>query len=64
MKSITLLILVAPLATLLSLPAHANCPAPANPGATICFPSNGSTVTYPMKIEAAATGVTDCPSYR
>ena len=64
MKSIALLILVAPLATLLSLPAHANCPAPANPGATICFPSNGSTVTYPMNIGPPLRAVTDCPSYR
>ncbi len=61
MKSITLLILVAPLATLLSLPAHANCPAPTNPGAVICFPSNGSTVTYLMNIEAAATGRNGLP---
>jgi hypothetical protein len=61
MKSITLLILVAPLATLLSLPAHANCPAPTNPGAVICFPSNGSTVTYPMNIEATATGRNGLP---
>jgi hypothetical protein len=61
MKSIALLILVTPLATLLSLPAHANCQAPANPGATICFPSNGSTVTYPMNIEAAATGRNGLP---
>jgi hypothetical protein len=61
MKSITLLILVAPLATLLSLPAHANCPAPTNPGAVICFPSNGSTVTSPMNIEATATGRNGLP---
>ncbi len=61
MKRITLLALVAPLATLLSLPAFANCPAPTNPGAVICFPSNGSTATYPMNIEAAATGRNGLP---
>jgi Big-like domain-containing protein len=61
MKSATLLALVASLATLASLPAYATCPVPTSPGATICFPSNASTVTYPMNIEGSATGRNGLP---
>ncbi len=57
----TILALAFCAATFLSTPAFANCPAPVNPGAVICFPSNNSTATYPMNIEGAATGRNGAP---
>lgn len=61
MKTLTLLGLAALVATCLSLPARADCSAPTNPGAIICFPSTNSTVVYPMNIEGAATGKNGLP---
>ena len=61
MKTTTLLGLAVLAATCVSLPAHADCPAPTNPGAVICFPSTNSTVTFPMDIEAAAMGRNGSP---
>lgn len=61
MKTITLLGLAVLAATWVCRPAYADCSAPTNPGAVICFPSNNSTSTYPMNIEAAATGKNGLP---
>ena len=61
MKRTALLTLAAALIATASLPAFADCPAPINPGAVICFPSSNSTVVYPMNIEAAATGRNGLP---
>jgi hypothetical protein len=36
--------------------AQATCNPPSKPGAIICFPSPNSTATFPLTVEAAATG--------
>ena len=64
MKHNSLLTLAVALIATAALPAFADCPAPTNPGAVICFPSSNSTVTYPMNIEAAATGRNGLPIVR
>jgi hypothetical protein len=64
MKRNSLLPLAVALLATASLPAFADCPAPTNPGAVICFPSSNSPITYPMNIEAAATGRNGLPIVR
>jgi hypothetical protein len=64
MKRISLLSLAVALLATAVLPALADCPAPTHPGAVICFPSSNSTVTYPMNIEATATGRNGLPIVR
>src|SRR5215471_10695340 len=61
MKTFTLLGMTALVATCVSLPASADCSAPTNPGAVICFPSTNATVVYPMIVEGAATGRNGLP---
>lgn len=61
MKTFTLLGMVALVATCVSLPSHADCSAPTNPGVVLCFPSTNSTVVYPMIVEGAATGRNGLP---
>ncbi len=61
MKTITLLGLAVLAATCVSLPAYADCSVPNNPGVVICFPSPNSTLSFPMKIEAAATARNGLP---
>src|SRR5437016_6054456 len=41
--------------------APASCTPPSTPGAVICFPSPSSTATFPLTVEAAATGQNGLP---